>query len=426
MKHQLRDLLPSVDAGRLERARPTYLDAETLATAAGILEDVRTRGAAAVRSHAERLGDLDPGSPLLLGREEMDRALRSLPAEDRATLERLAGRIESFARAQRASLTDLDQALPGGEAGHRFVPIDVAGCYAPGGRLPLPSSVLMTAKTARVAGVRRVVVASPRPGAWTLAAAAIAGADCVLAVGGAQAIAALAFGIEGMESADLVCGPGNRFVTAAKKLVAGEVGIDMLAGPSELVVVADRTAEPGVVAADLLAQAEHDADARVTLITVSAPGLVERVRVALDLQVRELPSPTTAIASLRHGSAVALEDAEEAARLCDRLAPEHLQLSVEEPDFWRDRLRHYGALFSGRCGAEVFGDYGIGPNHVLPTGGAARHTGGLSVATFLRLRTWLHLDRVEPGTVRDTIALATVEGLHGHARAASLRLPEAD
>jgi len=219
--------------------RRAAIDASTLAAAAAIVEDVRLRGEAALREHAERLGDVAPGAPLVVGPDGLAAALASLDASDRAVLERTAARIKGFALAQRNSIRGMEMAVPGGRAGHAVVPVDAAGCYAPGGRFPLPSSVLMTAVTARAAGVGRVWVASPRPTAATLAAAAVAGADAVLAVGGAQAIAALAHGAGPVPPCDAVVGPGNRWVTAAKQLVAGHVTIDMLAGPSELVVLAD-------------------------------------------------------------------------------------------------------------------------------------------------------------------------------------------
>ncbi|MDA0374503.1 MAG: histidinol dehydrogenase [Planctomycetota bacterium] len=415
------ELLPDAAPDAIVRASQTFLDPATLAVAQQIVDDVRVRGIEGLREHAERLGDIRVEAPLILGRTDFDRALQSMAPEDRACLERCATRIRDFAQAQRSALRDLDHPIPGGAAGHRFVPVETAGCYAPGGRFPLPSSVLMTAVTARVAGVPNVVVASPRPSPWTLAAAGVAGADAMLAVGGAQAIAALAFGIGDLPPADLLCGPGNRYVTAAKKILAGEVGIDMLAGPSELVVVADASADPRTVAADLLAQAEHDEDARVALITVDEPGFAERVRRALGEHLADHPGSEAAARSLCHGRAVDVADLDAAVGLCDRLAPEHLQLCVQRPEHWTGRLQHYGALFTGAAGAEVFGDYGAGPNHVLPTGGASRHSGGLSVATFLRLRTWLHLDHAERGLVEDTERLAGIEGLHGHATAARIR-----
>ena len=278
----------------------------------------------------------------------------------------------------------------------------------------------MTAVTARTAGVHEVWVASPKPTPVTLAAAAVAGADAVLAVGGAQAIAALAFGTETIEPVDVIVGPGNRWVTAAKQLVAGQVGIDMLAGPSELLVLADGHADPATIAADLLAQAEHDADAMPVLVT-TAPELVDAVEAALTRQLEGLPTRSVAEPALQRGYAVVCGSLERAVAVCDALAPEHLQLSVTRPAELLPRLRHYGAAFLGEGSAEVLGDYGAGPNHVLPTAGGARFGGGLSVLDFSRVRTWMTLDGSPEALVRDAAALARLEGLEGHARAAERR-----
>jgi phosphoribosyl-ATP pyrophosphohydrolase/phosphoribosyl-AMP cyclohydrolase/histidinol dehydrogenase len=275
--------------------------------------------------------------------------------------------------------------------------------------------------TARAAGVAEIWVATPRPSPITLAAAAVAGAESVLAVGGAHAIAALAYGIGGPPPCDVVIGPGNRWVTAAKKVVAGDVGIDMLAGPSELVVLADHTADAEMVAADLLAQAEHDPDALPVLVTTDV-ALAEAVDAALERQLVDLPTREVAEAALHNGFAVVAGDFEEAAAVCNRLAPEHLQVLTENAGEAAQRLSHYGGLFIGGSSAEVFGDYGIGPNHTLPTGGVARYKGGLSVFDFLRVRTWLHMGDGPNTTVADAAALARLEGLEAHARAAERRL----
>ncbi len=289
--------------------------------------------------------------------------------------------------------------LNGGRAGHEVVPVERAGCYAPGGRFPLPSSVLMTAVDPRARRASRGWwVASPRPAQVTLAAAFVAGADALLAVGGAQAIGALAFGAGEVPACDAIVGPGNRWVTAAKQRVAGHVAIDMLAGPSELVVLADDTADPGVIAADLLAQAEHDTDALPVLVTMDAT-LPDRVRAELAIgSSRPCPPPTTAPRGPARGFAVVEPDVERAVAIVNELAPEHLQILLRDPGVAADRVRHAGALFLGPRSAEVLGDYGAGPNHVLPTSRGARSRAGLSVLTFLRVRTWLEMD--EPAAPR--------------------------
>lgn len=419
-------LLPLRRPEELDARRRRAVADDTLAAAARIVADVDREGDAGVRRWAESLGDLDAGAPLIVGRAACQRALDQLPTDQRAMLERVTARIEDFARAQRATLGDLDTTVPAGRAGHTLLPVAVAGCYAPGGRHPLPSSVLMTAVTARVAGVDTVIVASPRPAPVTLAAATLAGADAVLAVGGAQAVAGLVNGVAGLPPCDLVVGPGNRWVTAAKQLLSGRVGIDMLAGPSELLVIADHTAPPAWLAADLLAQAEHDPDAVAVLVTW-CPDLSERVAEELERQLRDLPTAEVARRALANGGHVLVASADEALALADRMAPEHLQLSVAEPRTLLTRCRRYGAAFLGHGSAEVLGDYGAGPNHTLPTGGTARWRGGLWVGTFLQARTWLDLDPAHvdyAGLLDDTEQLAHLEGLAAHARAAALRRPD--
>jgi phosphoribosyl-ATP pyrophosphohydrolase/phosphoribosyl-AMP cyclohydrolase/histidinol dehydrogenase len=416
------DLLRIATPDELPQARRGAVDRETLDLARLIVDDVREHGEAALRRHAERLGDIGPGDPLVIPAGRLNEALAALDPGSRAVLERTADRIRIFAAAQLASLGETETPLPGGWAGQVVAPVERAGCYAPGGRFPLPSSVLMTAVTARVAGVTEVWVASPRPAPVTLAAAALAGADGLLAAGGAQAIAALAYGAGPIPRCDMVAGPGNRFVTAAKQLVAGYVGIDMLAGPSELVVLADGTADPSWIAADLLAQAEHDPDALPILVTTDR-ALAGSVNAELERQITDLPTARTARAALANGLAVLAPDIESAIGICDRLAPEHLELHTRDAAEIAPRFSHYGAIFIGARAAEVLGDYGAGPNHTLPTGGTARYKGGLSVFDFLRVRTWLRIDDSGQAAVliEDAGRMAEIEGLVAHARAARLR-----
>lgn len=387
-----------------------------------IVERVRSRGEAAIREYAARFDERGPGESLYVRPDELRLHLEAMAPTDRTRLERIGQRIRDFAEAQRTALRPLAVGVPGGMMGHRIDPVDAAGCYAPGGRYPLPSSVLMTAVTARVAGVGSVWVASPRPAPITLAAAAVAQADGVLAAGGAHAIAGLAFGAGPVPPSDVVVGPGNLYVTAAKQLLAGRVAIDMLAGPSELVIIADASADPRWIAADLLAQAEHDPEAMPLLIAID-PALVPAVEAELGDQLRSLPTRDTARAALSNGGAVTCPLLDEAVRVCDAIAPEHLQLCVADPEELVARLNHYGALFIGERSAEVLGDYGAGPNHVLPTAGAARARGGLAVIDFLRVRTWIRLDGSAPirELVEDSAWLAREEGLEAHARAAELR-----
>ena len=419
---RLRVRLRRVAAADVGRERQPAVPAEIIAPVLEIIEAVRERGEEAVREFAERWDGLEPGGVLVRTPREMQTALELLPRADRNVLERTAGRIEHFARAQLESAAPVDVAVEGGRAGDRLVPVRVAGCYAPGGRFPLPSSVLMTAVTARVAGVDEVWLASPNPSREVMAAGAVAGVGGLLAVGGAQAVAAMACGASPVPRCDVVVGPGNQWVTVAKLLLSGVVGIDLLAGPSELAVLSDEEGDPALIAADLLAQAEHDPVALPVLITTNAP-LVERVEEELARQLADLPTAETAIAALRNGFAVVAPE-EDALRCCQELAPEHLQLHGSRADAWDRLLDRFGAVFVTESVAEVFGDYGAGPNHTLPTGGTARFTGGLSVFSFLRRPTWLRLEEgsAMDRVARDAASLARMEGLEGHARAAEARV----
>ncbi len=415
-------VLPVVGEEELLARGLRPFSAEVLSEARAIVAAVRKDGVSAVRRFGARFGDPEPGVDLVVRRDDIERRASGLPSEVRALLERTATRIREFAERQYYALTDLSAAVPGGRAGHRWIPLRSAGCYVPGGRFPLPSSLLMGAIPARVAGVERVVVATPSLSPVMAAAASIAQVDAVLCAGGAQAIAALAYGIRELPPVDLVAGPGNAWVTAAKYLVSDHVGVDMLAGPSEVLIVASGDANPAWIAADLIAQAEHDPMARPILIALDGD-TINAVERELRAQLEELPTAEVARQSLeRNGKAVFCPDLDRVQRLCDRLAPEHLQLSGGRARALAGRLSAYGSLFIGERSAEVFGDYGAGPNHILPTGGSARHRSGLGVYTFLCRRTWLEADDPAP-LISDAAALARIEGLEGHARAAEARLP---
>ena len=416
-------LLPPRTVDEIVRRRRSAVPAEALAAAAEIVEAVRRDGEPAVRRHAERFGELQPNKAIVTERPALEQALRSLNRADRERLERVAGRIRAFAEAQRACLREFAVLVPGGEAGHMVAPVERAGCYAPGGRYALPSSVLMTAVTARAAGVREVWVASPRPTPLVLAAAAVAHANGFLRIGGAHAVAALAYGAGPVPACDVVVGPGNHYVTAAKRIVAGDVGIDLLAGPSELIVFADASADPALVAADLLAQAEHDPCALPVLVSAS-PSLSAQVELEIRQQLSDLPGADVARAALANGGVITVDTIDDGVTVCDAIAQEHLQLHLADAPTVAPRLAHYGALFIGAAAGEVLADYGIGPNHVLPTGGTARRTGGLSVLTFLRVRTWVRITDASAAreVMEDAAWFGRAEGLEAHARAAEQRV----
>lgn len=403
------------------QANPVVND-QVIESARVIIERVRREGESAVRAYATDFAERATDEPLVLGPEAMREAYDALNTDDRDALMRAAQRIELFAKSQRESIQPMTMEVPGGFAGHTIEPVGVAGCYAPAGRYPLPSSVLMTAITARAAGCQRVVVASPGAHPVTLAAAHIAGADEFLCVGGAHAIAAMAYGYEGFERCDVIVGPGNAWVTAAKQLVSGVVGIDMLAGPSELLVIADESASVEIIAADLIAQAEHDTDAIPMLLTTCGEHL-DQIQKELSRQLGSLPTAETARVALKNGFVILCKDLQQAISLSNRIAPEHLQISTKNAHDLACQISNAGAVFIGEMTAEVFGDYGVGPNHTLPTGGTSRFQGGLSVIHFLRLRTWIRMvDGPELSALaKDTGCLAQMEGLIGHQRAVSVR-----
>ena len=316
----------------------------------------------------------------------------------------------------------------GGFVGEQVTPLDRVGLYIPGGRAAYPSSVLMTAVPALVAGVEEIVAVSP-PGkdgkinpvvARTLN---LCGIDEVYSIGGAQAIAALAYGTETIKSVDKIVGPGNKYVTMAKKLVFGQVDIDMLAGPSEVLVIADETAEPAAIAADLLAQAEHDPEARVVLITTEEE-IIAKVEAELETQIESLQTKETARSSLdSYGLVIKVENLDEAIAASNKIAPEHLELIVKDPLKYIDRIKHAGSIFIGRWTPEVAGDYLAGPNHVLPTSGTARFSSPLSVNDFVKSSSLIYFTEEElRSTFTDIERIAESEGLPGHANAARIRL----
>jgi phosphoribosyl-ATP pyrophosphohydrolase/phosphoribosyl-AMP cyclohydrolase/histidinol dehydrogenase len=405
------------------------VDPSALEQARAILQELRPSGQidpTKLIEVAQRLGDIPKDSTVVVAtKEECKAAFDGLTELERTALVNIHARVKRFAEAQRASVQDMETDIPGGKAGHTVSPCKAAGCYAPGGRYPLPSSVIMTAVTARAAGCESVVLASPRPAPITLAAAHISNVDVMLCIGGAQAIACMAYGVDGINaSCDVIVGPGNKWVTAAKSLVNGHCGIDMLAGPSEVLVICDDTANAEVVAADLIAQAEHDVVARAILLSTS-PDMIRDVDKHVISQLESLPEPnkSTATEALKQSFAVQCDSIEQCIAISDDIAPEHLEIQTR--DAWKvaQACDNYGGLFVGEHAAEVLGDYGAGPNHTLPTGGTGRYTGGLSVFNFLRIRTWMRIDDAakSQSMVDDSITMARLEGLEGHARAAEAR-----
>ncbi|HYZ64796.1 MAG TPA: histidinol dehydrogenase [Acetobacteraceae bacterium] len=416
---------PEAFRALLHEARETT--AKVDAPVAAIIADVRQRGDAALCDYTRQFDrlDLQPGQ-LRITEDEIAAAAAAIPRPLAEALDLAARRIEAFHRAQvPADLAYRDEA--GLELGLRWSPLDAVGLYVPGGKAAYPSSVLMNALPARVAGVERIAMCVPCPGGQleplVLAAAQRAGVAEIYRVGGAQAVAALAYGTATIAPVDRIVGPGNAYVAEAKRQVFGRVGIDSIAGPSEVVVLAEGAADPRHVAVDLLAQAEHDESAQSILITTDAE-FADAVTQAVDAELQDLPRAAIAGASWRdHGCVILVRSWDEAADLVNELAPEHLQIMVPNPRALFARIRHAGAAFLGASCPEAIGDYVAGPNHVLPTGRTARFASGLSVFDFLKRTTWVQADDAALRLVGPAaVALAEAEGLTAHATSVRLRL----
>ena len=395
---------------------------------AAIIDDVRQRGDDALIALTEKYDRQTLNAETLrIGDDEIAAATQACALETKAALELAAQRIGDFHLRQKpedARFTD----AAGVEMGHRWTPVDAAGLYVPGGLANYPSSVLMNAIPARVAGVGRVVMVVPTPDGQinplVLVAAKLAGVDEIYRIGGAQAIAALAYGTKSVAPVNVIVGPGNAYVAAAKKQVFGQVGIDMIAGPSEILVVADRENDPAWMAADLLSQAEHDEVAQSILIC-DDDAYADAVAAAVESALKTLPRQDIAGSSWENFGAILVVDDlhAQAPELVNQLAPEHLELAVAEPDAMADKIRHAGAIFLGRHTPEAIGDYIAGPNHVLPTARAARYASGLSVLDFMKRSSLVKCDAdalaaIGPAAVR----LAEEEGLDAHGRSISIRL----
>jgi histidinol dehydrogenase len=402
-------------------------DAERRSKVAAIIADVRARGDAAVRDYTRRF-DWAETSDLNVPEAELARAWDAVGADVRDALSSAASRIEAFHKAQAPVSVSLETA-PGVLCERRFVPLDTVGLYAPGGSAPLVSTVLMVGIPARLAGCRRRVLATPpardgRVDMRLLAAAKLAGVTQVIRAGGAQSIAALAYGTESVPKADKIFGPGNAWVAEAKRQAAEDpegAALDLPAGPSEVFVIADDSANPVFVAADLLAQAEHGEDSQVLLATPSRV-LLDVVKAELDRQLATLPRAKVAAAALKHGLLALTKDVAQALEISERYAPEHLILQTREDEALAARVRRAGAVFLGPWAPEAVGDYATGPNHVLPTGGAARAFGGLGLESFLRPVTFQRLTRAGLGAVAsDVEVLSRIEGLDAHGRSVAVR-----
>ena len=397
-------------------------------TVRDILRDIRRRGDAALIEYTNRFDRMQVTgmAELELPREVLEAALERIPAERRAALETAAGRIRAYAEHQKLeswSYTEAD----GTVLGQKVTAMDRAGLYVPGGKAAYPSSVLMNAIPAKVAGVRELIMVVPTPAGerndLVLAAAAIAGVDRVFTLGGAQAVAALAYGTETVPQVDKIVGPGNIYVATAKGMVFGAVGIDMIAGPSEILVICDGRTDPDWIAMDLFSQAEHDEDAQAILVSPDA-AFLDQVRQSIAKLLPEMGRADIIRTSLGgRGALIQVADLDEAARVADYIAPEHLELSVEDPQALSEQIHHAGAIFMGRYTAEALGDYCAGPNHVLPTSRTARFSSPLGVYDFQKRSSIIHCSADGASQLGRTAAeLAGGEGLGAHARSAEYRV----
>jgi histidinol dehydrogenase len=427
----------SIVISRLDTAQPGFeaeltrlldrapdADAQIAQRAAAIVADVAARGDAALLEHTNRHDrrSVAAAAELEISRARREDAWNAQPAELRAVLEAAAARIRAYAERQKLEAWEYRDEH-GNVLGQRVTPMDRVGVYVPGGKAAYPSSVLMNAIPARVAGVGEVVMVAPAPGGElsevVLAAAHLAGVDRLFSIGGAQAVAALAYGTATVPAVDKIVGPGNAYVAAAKRLVFGRVGIDSIAGPSEIVVICDGATDPGWIAMDLFAQAEHDELAQSVLISPDR-AFLDKVAAAMQARIAELPRAAIVRAALAgRGALIAVRDLDEALEVSNRIAPEHLELSVAEPRYWLPKVRHAGAVFLGRHTPEAFGDYCAGPNHVLPTSRAARFSNPLGVYEFQKRSSLIECTPAGAKVLAGIAGrMADAEGLQAHAASA--------
>lgn len=394
-----------------------------------LLAEVATGGETAAREMARRFDGWE--GEIVLSPEALEQAIATVPEQTRADIRFAHDNIRRFAEAQKSTIRDVEiEILPGLMAGQKQIPVGAAGCYVPGGRYAHVASALMTITTARVAGVGHITACSPpRPGTGIppaiLYAMHLAGADAILNMGGVQAVASMAQGLFALPQVDILVGPGNQYVAEAKRILFGQVGIDLVAGPTDMLIVADGHADPAMIATDLVGQAEHGGNSPVWLVTDNralALDVLARVPALIDA----LPAVNAAAARAAwadFAEVVLARDRDEMADLSDAYAPEHLHVQCADLDWWLGRLRSYGSLFLGEETTVAFGDKAAGPNHVLPTNGAARYTGGLSVHKFMKTVTWQRSTRAATRDVAEATArISRLEGMEGHARTADIRL----
>lgn len=384
-----------------------------------ILDDIKENGDKSVLKY-NILFDKNPSLKFRITKKQIKEAYKKVDKETINALKYASKNITFFAKAQIAQVKEFDLKTNFGTLSQKVIPLDCVGCYVPGGNYPLPSTALMTIIPAKVAGVKRVVVCSPKITTLVIVASDLAGADEIYDVGGVQAIGAMAYGTRQIKKVDKIVGPGNKYVAEAKREVYGEVGIDFIAGPSEVLIVADDTSNPLLIAADLLAQAEHDVNAKANLVTTSKRVLI-KTKLELKKQIQALPTRGVAKEALKNSKFILVKNLREAIRVANTFAPEHLEIQANIKPYLLDTFRNYGSMFLGENSAESLGDYCLGPNHTLPTSGASRYTGGLSVRDFLKIVTIQRVTNPNKELICAAEKLASVEGLFAHKKSAELR-----
>ena len=401
------------------------IDQKVRQTVEGILAAVKRRGDAAVREYSEQF---DKWTPKKLSKADIDAILAKVAPGTLSDIKFAQAQIRNFAEHQRAAIRDIEvETLPGVKLGHKNIPVESVGCYVPGGRYPMVASAHMSIVTARTAGVKRIIACTPpnqgEPHAETIAAMVLGGADEIHVIGGVQAIAAMALGTETIKPVDMLCGPGNAYVAEAKRQLFGKVGIDLFAGPTEILVVADDSADAEMIATDLLGQAEHGPTSPAICITTSKK-IADSLPAEIERQLKVLPTADVAGVAWRdYGEIILVGSLDEAVQEADRVAAEHVEILTQNPRYFLERMRNYGALFLGPETNVSYGDKVIGTNHTLPTLGAARYTGGLWVGKFLKTCTYQEVTREASVTVGEYCSrLCAIERFWGHKEQADLRL----
>ncbi len=401
----------------------SVIELEALDSVSKIIEDVKNNKNKALIEYSKSFndGNFENEKDFLVSENEIEEVYNNTNKDVVESIKKAYKSVLEFAEKQFSCIKEFETKIGESVLGHKIIPLNRVLCYVPGGNYPLPSSCIMTVTPAKVAGVKEIYLTSPKIRPQTIVAAHIAGADKIYKLGGAQAISAFAYGTESILPVDKIVGPGNKYVTFAKKYVYGTCDIDFLAGPSEVLIVADETANPDLISADMLAQSEHDKDARSYLITTSKD-LAIKVQKSAEKQLETLKTKEIAQIAFEKSSAIIVNSIDEAIEISNRRAPEHLELMFKDADKFKDKFINYGSLFVGENCAEVFGDYCSGTNHVLPTNMAARYTGGLSVFDFIKILTWQNIDKNMAKDLAKTASkLAEAEGLFAHKLASDLR-----